>query len=104
MPRWPLRHCLLPPVDLTSVVARELGWGRLAAPIIGEQLRAFGAAQAPLGLLQGGFSAATGPPPLGAVLKQMFTGLDATGTTSITRPSVGSSTCICPVREWLVFS
>jgi len=65
----------------------------LAAPLIGEQLRNFGAVPPPRawklpGLLQDGCPAESFPlaPPLGAVLEKMFTGLDAAGTTNISCP------------------
>jgi len=66
-----LRLRLLPPMGLTS---SRLLWlreneDRLAAPLIGEQLRDFGAVPLPSGAW---FSSRT-VPPLGAVLEQMFT-------------------------------
>jgi len=77
-PRWPLRLRLLPPVGLTSF--RRL-WlrgkrGPLGCTAIGEQLRNFGAVPPPSspGRPPRGFSTDT---PLGAVLEQILTGLDA---------------------------
>jgi len=72
-----------PDVLPTSVVAGK-NEDRLAAPLIGEQLRNFGTVPPPsgawelLGLLQDGCpEGLLLAPPLGAVLEQMFTGLDA---------------------------
>jgi len=86
-PRWPLCLRLLPPVGpdiLPTSVGCEENEDRLAAQLIGEQLRNFGTVPPPsgawelLGLPQDGspegFLLA---PPLGAVLEQMFTGLNA---------------------------
>ena len=84
----------------------------MAAPLIGEQLRNFGTippqsrAWEFLGLLQDGcpegFLLA---PPLGAVLEQMFTGLDVV----LAPPAFRVRALVvhwryCPVRKWPVFS
>jgi len=81
----------------------------LAAPLIGEQLRNFGTVPPPawelLGLLQDGYPEGfLLAPQLGAVLEQMFTGMDAVLAPSTFRVRALVHWRYCAVRQWPVFS